>query len=165
MSWPRFLHPWPLDENHFLVSCQPSPDAPWGIYLADTFDNRILIAEEPGQALLEPMPLQARPMPPVIPDRVKPERKEAMVYLTDIYAGDALAGVPRGTVKALRVVEPHYAYPGMGGHIEIGIDGPWDVKRIHGTVPVSPDGSAAFQVPANTPLALQPLDEDGAHCN
>ena len=160
--WPRFLHPWPLDENHFLVSCQPGPGAPWGVYLADTFDNRILITEEPGQALLEPMPLQARPVPPVIPDRVKPERKDAMVYLTDIYAGEALAGVPRGTVKALRVVEPHYAYPGMGGHIEIGIDGPWDVKRIHGTVPVSADGSAAFIVPANTPLALQPLDADGS---
>jgi formylglycine-generating enzyme required for sulfatase activity len=84
------------------------------------------------------------------------------VYLTDIYAGPALAGVPPGTVKALRVFEPHYAYPGMGGHIEIGIDGPWDVKRIHGTVPVSPDGSASFMIPANTPLALQPLDADGS---
>jgi formylglycine-generating enzyme required for sulfatase activity len=84
-----------------------------------------------------------------------------MVYLTDIYAGDALADVPRGTVKSLRVVEPHYAYPGMGGHLEIGIDGPWDVKRIHGTVPVSAEGSAAFVAPANTPLFLQPLDADG----
>ena len=160
-SWPRFLHPWPLGENHFLVSCQPDANSPWGIYLVDSFDNRILIAEEAGQALLEPIPLQARPTPPVIPDRIRPEQKDALVYLTDIYAGPALAGVPRGTVKALRVLEPHYAYPGMGGHLEIGIDGPWDVKRIHGTVPVSPDGSASFMVPANTPLALQPLDADG----
>lgn len=29
-SWPRFLHPWPLGENYFLVSCQPTPGAPWG---------------------------------------------------------------------------------------------------------------------------------------
>jgi formylglycine-generating enzyme required for sulfatase activity len=160
-SWPKFLHPWPLGEKHFLVSCQPSRGAPWGIYLADTFDNLVLIAEEPGQALLEPMPLAARPAPPVIPERIHPDSKEAVVYLTDIYAGDALAGVPPGTVKALRVVEPHYAYPGMGGHLEIGVDGPWDVKRIHGTIPVSDEGSAAFVVPANTPLFLQPLDADG----
>ena len=160
-SWPRFLHPWPLSENHFLVSCQPDANSPWGIHLVDTFDNRILIAEEAGQALLEPVPLQPRPAPPVIPERVKPERKDALVYLTDIYAGDALAGVPRGTVKALRVFEPHYAYSGMGGHLEVGIDGPWDVKRIHGTVPVSADGSVSFMVPANTPLVLQPLDADG----
>lgn len=159
--WPKFLHPWPLDENHFLVSCQPSRGAPWGIYLADTFDNLVLIAEEPGQALLEPTPLQARPAPPIVPERIHPESKEALVYLTDIYAGDALADVPRGTVKSLRVVEPYYAYPGMGGHLEIGVDGPWDVKRIHGTVPVSAEGSAAFVAPANTPLFLQPLDADG----
>ena len=38
-SWPRFLHPFPLDDKRFLVSCQPSRDAPWGIYLADVFDN------------------------------------------------------------------------------------------------------------------------------
>jgi formylglycine-generating enzyme required for sulfatase activity len=161
-AWPKFLHPWPLGEKQFLVSCQPDATAPWGIYLVDAFDNRILLAEEAGQALLEPTPMRARKAPPVIPNRVKPEAKEAVVYLTDIYAGETLAGVPRGTVKSLRVVEPHYAYPGMGGHMEIGIDGPWDVKRIHGTVPVSPDGSAVFKVPANTPLSLQPLDGDGA---
>ena len=39
----------------------------------------------------------------------------------------------------------------MGGHINIGIDGPWDVHRILGTVPVEADGSASFRVPANTP--------------
>ena len=43
----------------------------------------------------------------------------------------------------------------------IGIDGPWDVHRILGTVPVDEDGSANFKVPANTPIAVQPLDEHG----
>ena len=33
-SWPKFLHPWPLSEKYFLVSCKPSPAEPWGIYLA-----------------------------------------------------------------------------------------------------------------------------------
>jgi cytochrome c553 len=49
----------------------------------------------------------------------------------------------------------------LGGFDKIGIDGPWDVMRIVGTVPVEPDGSASFRVPANTPLAVQPLDERG----
>src|SRR5690606_9985323 len=43
----------------------------------------------------------------------------------------------------------------------IGMDGPWDIKRVIGTVPVYGDGSAKFAVPANTPLSLQPLDEHG----
>ena len=62
-SWPRFLHPWPLGRadgtgsgKYFLVSCQPSPDAPWGLYLVDTFDNLLLLREEAGMALLEPIP-------------------------------------------------------------------------------------------------------------
>ena len=58
-SWPRFLHPYPLSEKHFLVSCKPTPDTPWGIYLVDTFDNFVLLAEEPGYALLEPRPFRA----------------------------------------------------------------------------------------------------------
>ena len=160
-AWPRFLHPFPLDDKRFLVSCQPSPNAPWGIYLADVFDNLVKIHDEPGRALLEPVPLRASTRPPVIPDRVRPGEKEATVYLTDIYQGDGLKGVPRGTVKKLRVYSYHYAYPNMGGHIHIGVDGPWDARRILGTVPVAADGSAVFKVPANTPLALQPLDADG----
>ena len=41
------------------------------------------------------------------------------------------------------------------------MDGPWDIKRVLGTVPVEADGSALFRVPAYTPIAVQPLDADG----
>ncbi len=160
-SWPKFLHPYPLSDKYILVACQPSKDALWGIYLVDVFDNLTLILEVPGYALLEPIPFRKVQRPPVIPDKVRPDSREATVYLNDVYAGEGLKGVPRGTVKSLRVIEYHYAYWGMGGHINIGIDGPWDVHRIVGTVPVNKDGSAAFKVPANTPLAVQPLDDKG----
>jgi formylglycine-generating enzyme required for sulfatase activity len=160
-SWPKFLHPYPLDDKYFLVSCQPTASSPWGLYLADVFDNLLLIKEEPGYALLEPVPLHTTRRPPVIPDRVDLSQDEATVYLTDVYRGEGLRDVPRGAVKQLRVYSPHFAYPGMGGHINIGIDGPWDARIIHGTVPVNADGSAIFKVPANTPIAVQPLDEQG----
>ena len=160
-SWPRFLHPYPLNDKYFVVACKPSEQAQWGIYLVDIFDNMVLLHEEPGLAMLEPVPFRKTERPPVIPDRVRLGEKEATVYLNDIYAGPGLKGVPRGTVKKLRVITYHYAYPGMGGHINIGVDGCWDVHRIIGTVPVNKDGSVAFKVPANTPLAIQPLDENG----
>ena len=140
---------------------QARPTVAWGIYLVDTFDNFVLLAEEPGYALLEPVPLRKRPTPPVIPDRVDLKTDRRIVHIADIYAGEAMHGVPRGTVKRLRIYEPHFAYPGMGGHICIGIDGPWDGRRIWGTVPVDSDGSVSFKAPANTPLAVQPLDADG----
>jgi formylglycine-generating enzyme required for sulfatase activity/cytochrome c553 len=160
-SWPKFLHPYPLSEKYFLVSAKLAPAADWGIYLADIFDNLVLLHRTPGSALLEPLPLRSTPPPPVIPDKVDLAQSEATVFVQDIYAGPGLAGVPRGAVKQLRILEYHYAYPQMGGHINIGIDGPWDVHRILGTVPVNADGSAGFRVPANRPLALQPLDAQG----
>ncbi|MFH1921990.1 MAG: SUMF1/EgtB/PvdO family nonheme iron enzyme [Planctomycetota bacterium] len=161
-SWPKFLHPYPLSEKHFLVASKPRPDSLWGIYLVDVFDNMLLVKEEPGYALLEPIPLRKTPRPPVIPQNVDPARKDAVVYLGDVYTGRGLKGIPRGTVKSLRVFTYHFAYQGMVGNPNtIGIDGPWDIKRVLGTVPVYEDGSAKFRVPANTPIALQPLDAEG----
>jgi len=161
-SWPKFLHPYPLSERYFLVSCKPTPRSLWGIYLVDVFDNMLLLHEEPGYALLEPIPLRKTPKPPVIPDKVDPSRKDAIVYMEDVYQGDGLKGIPRGTVKKLRIFSYHFSYQGMGGLLGVvGMDGPWDIKRIVGTVPVEADGSALFRVPANTPVAVQPLDAEG----
>ena len=161
--YPKFLHPYPLSEKHFLVACQPTPKSRWGIYLVDTFDNMVLLREEAGYALLEPVPLRKTKRPPVLPDRVAGSQgPEATCYVANVYAGPGLAGIPRGTVKSMRVFTYHFAYHGMGGLLGVvGIDGPWDIKRIIGTVPVEEDGSCMFRVPANTPISVQPLDAEG----
>jgi formylglycine-generating enzyme required for sulfatase activity len=161
-SWPKFLHPYPLSDKYFLVSCQLTSQSPWAVYLVDVFDNMLLLHEEEGWLLLEPVPLRKTPRPPVIPDRIQRESPEATVYLSDIYAGVGLRGVPRGAVKKLRLFTYHFNYFGTSGIEDyIGMDGPWDVRRVLGTVPVSEDGSAYFVVPANTPIAVQPLDAEG----
>jgi formylglycine-generating enzyme required for sulfatase activity len=65
-------------------------------------------------------------------------------------------------VTRLRLYSYHFAYRGRGGLVgTIGLDGPWDVRRVLGTVPVAADGSARFRIPANTPVSLQPLDAEG----
>lgn len=160
-SWPKFLHPLPIADKYFLVASQPRNNANWGIYLVDVFDNMVLLREEPGYALLEPIPLKKTPVPPVIPDKVKLDEKIATVSIQDIYAGRGMPGVPRGTVKSLRVYQYEYSYRNMGGHYAVGMEGPWDVRRLLGTVPVHPDGSSYFEIPANTPVSLQPLDAEG----
>jgi len=161
-SWPRFLHPYPLSDKYFVVSCKPTPDALWGVYLVDVFDNMLLLKEEPGYVLFEPVPLRRRPKPPIVPDRVDLARKDATVYMIDVHAGDGLKGIPRGAIKQLRLFTYHFLYPGMGGpQAVVGMEGPWDIKRVMGTVPVHEDGSAFFRVPANTPIAVQPLDAEG----
>jgi formylglycine-generating enzyme required for sulfatase activity len=160
-SWPKFLHPYPLSDKYFITACQPTQDHDWGIYLVDVFDNMTLIREEKGYALLEPVPLGATETPPVIPSRVDPDRDDAVVYLHDVYRGPGLHGVPRGTVKKLRIFSYDFGYPGLAGSGKIGMGGPWEVVRVLGTVPVDEDGSVSFRAPANTPLSVQPIDEDG----
>jgi len=160
-SWPLFLHPFPISDKHFLVSCKPTPQSEWGLYLVDIFDNMTLLKEEPGWAMLEPIALRPTPTPPIIPDKIKLEDKTATVIVQDVYSGEGLRGVPRGSVKKLRLLQYEYSYRNQGGHYFVGMEGPWDVHRIVGTVPVKEDGSAMFHIPANTPIAVQPLDADG----
>ncbi|MCX6924143.1 MAG: hypothetical protein NT154_13170 [Verrucomicrobia bacterium] len=161
-SWPKFLHPYPLSDKYFLVSAKPSPKDLWGIYLVDVFDNRVLVKELEGYALLEPIPFRVRPRPPIIPSKVDPQRRDAIIYMEDVYAGPGLMGVPRGAVKALRLFTYHFGYQGLAGiSHRVGADGPWEPKRVLGTVPVEEDGSAMFRVPACTPISFQPLDSEG----
>jgi len=161
-SWPKFLHPYPLDEHFYIVSAKPSADKPWGVYLVDTFDNMVLICDEPGYAMFEPIPIKKTPVPPVIPDRTDPSRDDAEVFIANIYEGEGLRGVTPGAVKSLRLFSYQFSYRNMGAEpYSIGLDGPWDPRRMIGTVPVNNDGSAYFRIPAYTPISMQPLDTEG----
>jgi formylglycine-generating enzyme required for sulfatase activity len=161
-SWPKFLHPAPLSEKYFIVACKPEPDSLFGIYLVDVFDNRILLREEENYALLEPIPFRKTPKPPIIPDKVLPDETNAVVFLQDVYEGPGLKGVPRGSVKQLRLFTYHFGYQRVAGiDHRVGADGPWEVKRVLGTVPVESDGSALFRIPAKYPISVQPLDAEG----
>ena len=161
---PYFSYPRPLSRNYHLATMKPCEDGLMGIWLVDAFDNLTLIAEVEGEMLLEPVPWMARRRPPVIPDRSDPKATTCSVHIADIYQGPGLAGVPRGTVKQLRVFSYHYAYHLTGGHSSTGLDlreSSWDVKRILGTVDVEADGSCCFEMPARLPVSFQPLDEKG----
>ncbi|MEG1607206.1 MAG: SUMF1/EgtB/PvdO family nonheme iron enzyme [Mucinivorans sp.] len=165
--WPQFIKPHPLNDNYFLVSAKLTPNSLWGIYLVDVFDNLTLIAEYEGQGLINPVPVRPRPLPAIIPEKVPMKiadcTKESTVFIQDIYEGEGLPGVPRGTVKELRVLTYEFAYLNtLSDHVNNGIQAGWDIKRELGRVPVNPDGSVIFTVPANTPISLQPLDSTGA---
>lgn len=160
--WPQFIKPYPINEKYYLVTAKLDPKSLWGIYLIDTFDNMTLIAEYEGEGLIQPILTKKRPVPPAIPDKIKPADKNATVFIQDIYEGEGLPGVPRGTVKQLRVLAYEYAYTkSPSDHTAQGIQSGWDIKRLLGTVPVEADGSVIFKVPANTPISLQPLDSEG----
>ncbi len=173
--WPRYAAPYPLAEGadaigagrYFLVCRQMNAASGWDLCLIDIYDNVTTIKsaeiQDNGQFVnyMTPIPLQTRPMPPVIPSVLNPNQQDGTIYLSDIYRGDGLRGYPQGSIKALRIGTHHYRYFGNGATYSHAYEGGWDIKRILGTVPVNEDGSAFFRVPANTPIFIQPLDAEG----
>jgi hypothetical protein len=163
----KYADPYPLSDKYFLCSRQTGWGDQMGIYLLDTFGNEILLHVE-GPGCYSARPLAPRPRPPVIPGRCDYDGGEGLFYVSDVYQGTHLAGVERGSVKRLRVVEvppkrfwskgawfgQGYTAPGMNWHA-------LECKRILGSVPVEADGSAYFSVPADTLVYFQLLDAEG----
>ena len=162
--YPQFIQPHPVNSDYFLTMAKLTSKSDWALYLVDTFDNFVQItsAEASGfRYLSEPYPLRTRERPPIIPDRVNLQDKEATCYVQDVYRGPGLMGVPKGAVDSLRIFTYAYGYYKIGSHYHLGVESGWDVKRLLGTVKVEKDGSAMFRIPANTTISIQPLDKEG----
>ncbi|MFR9602770.1 MAG: SUMF1/EgtB/PvdO family nonheme iron enzyme [Rikenellaceae bacterium] len=160
--WPQFIKPRPVNDKYFLVTAKLTQQSLWGLYLVDIYDNMTLIAEGEGDGYINGIYVQKRETPPTIPDKVDLASKESTVYIQDIYEGEGLPGVPYGTVKKLRVFAYEYVYiRSPSNHVAQGIQSGWDIKRLLGEVDVNDDGSVIFNIPANTPISLQPLDSEG----
>ena len=160
--WPQFVKPTPLNDKYFLVAAKLDPQSLWGLYLVDIYDNVTCLMQAEGEGYISPILVKETKTPPAIPDRVKLNEKEATIFIQDIYEGEGLRGIPRGTVKELRLHAYEYAYvKTRSDHNWHGIQSGWDIKRLLGTVPVEEDGSAIFKVPANPPISIQPIDKDG----
>ena len=108
--WPQFIKPTPLNDKYFLVAAKLDPQDLWGIYLVDVFDNVTCLRKVEGEGYISPVAVRKTQTPPAIPDRVKLNDKEATVFIQDIYEGEGLRGIPRGTVKSLRLHAYEYAY-------------------------------------------------------
>jgi hypothetical protein len=174
-SGDQFQYPYPLSETEFLVAFRPAGRAgPFAVYWIDRDGRRELLVCDPAISCNQPLPLAPRPAPPSRPSTVDYRQKNGAYYLQDIYAGAGLAGVPRGAIKRLRVIALSFRAAGIGENysegaagdalsstpISIG-NGAWDPKTVLGEAKVYDDGSAAFQVPARTPVYFQALDEKG----
>lgn len=168
-----FTHPYPLTDRTFLVSYkvnasdhyQNVPNA-YALYLIDADGARRPIHADPKLSCWHPLPLVARPVPPV----VRPPRhstyaaaNQALCVVANIYQG--LDGVAPGTIKWIRINEalPRYWSTGRRWAPSLSSSS-WKAAlwpRVQwGVVPVEKDGSAHFLVPANRAIFLQALDEN-----
>ncbi len=164
---PKYEDPFPLSASYFLCSRMTGQGETMALYLLDVFGNEIAIHEEPP-GCYDPMPLAPSTPPMAIPPRRNFEDREGRFYVEDVYQGTHMEGVPRGAVKALRVVESpekrfwtQPAWDGQGQEAPAMNWHDFSNKRILGTVPVEEDGSAYFSVPSDRFVYFQLLDENG----
>ncbi len=160
----QWQYPYPLDEENYLVTFRPQGEKRFGIYFMNKDGQRVLLASDPDISCNQPVPLTPRPLPPQPSYPLDWRKKTGNFTIQDIYQGQGLEGVARGTVKKIRVVALDYMATDIGrkhGPSTISDLAAWDVKIVLGETPVYEDGSAAFKVPARTPVYFQAIDEKG----
>lgn len=156
-----YRDPWPFSESCSIAALDHSL-----VLLNDQGRNEVLfrLPEDDikaGMLLHEPRPVFPRHREDIVLDRSRPNAATGHLIMADIYEGRNMAGVRRGEVKKLLVLESlpmpiHYT----GGMDPISYGGTFTLERIVGTVPVEPDGSAYFELPALRSFFFVPLDEN-----
>ncbi len=166
-----YENPYPINDEHFVVSL-------FGDILLRDYDGTefatLLAARDNDMGFYNPRPIRPTPRPPVLPSvtpAMQPHDEHvpmARIYLRDVYQG-LEPYVKRGEVTALRVVEevakpieisPELRAFGFQFPV-VSAGATYAPKLVWGETPVQPDGSAAFEVPANKPIYFMALDKHG----
>jgi hypothetical protein len=158
--------PWPLSADVVVLSGRPAGSERNVLEMMDRAGHRFVLHADPNICLHSPMLVKPRPCPPVLADMTDRTARTGRFFVQNIY--DGLPGVKRGTVKWLRVIEetsrtsqrPDGANP-YNQTFLVSSALAFSVKNFLGVVPVEPDGSAYFEVPAGRAIYLQALDQDG----
>ena len=169
-----FRHPYALSETEFIVSMMPKGGRKFGLYWIHADGNRELLTFDAAISCNHPKALQPRKRPHVKPSTVDYTKTTGTYFMQDVYVGPGLKGIHRGAIKELRVVALEFRAAGVGSNRNSGEaggalvstpisypNGTWDVKKILGTTKVHADGSAMFEVPANTPVYFQAINAKG----
>ena len=161
-----FHSPSPLPDGRILVSRRPADGSgTHGVYRFDPASKQIeAVFDAPEYHEIQAQRIAPRREPD---GRSSPEidtDPHGKLYCLNVYATEFKdkSWLPPGTVKVLRLVEgvPPRAEQGARNSSRA-VPPPLAPRRILGEVPVAPDGSFNVQVPADTPVELQLLDEDG----
>jgi len=170
-----FQNPLPMDDSTFIVSWRKSEnDSIYKLYFMDINGKRELLAWD-NQSLSQPVFIRSRKIPPM--PAIQADYRDSMAEFTmqDVYIGAGLKGVAKGTAKRLRVIKLDYLVQGgtigistMSGDQSSGFiccpiskfGASRTSKTVLGETPIFADGSAAFKVPARTPVYFQVLDSN-----
>jgi hypothetical protein len=176
----NYGQPFPISEDFYLAvydsfsGMGKGHGNNYGIYLLDSFGNKILLYRDPEISCQSPIALKSRLKPPTIPHQTlvgfppemnsvaekSPLPETGIVGVTNVY--ETNRPFPDGTkIKELRIVQvlpkttPNANVPWIGYGNETG------ARKVLGTVPVEADGSVRFELPVDVPVYFQALDDEG----
>ena len=184
----RYRDPYPTPDGRLMVSWSPAPawsayrnpggpNAQFSLYWFD-FENKKVgepIYTDNKYQALNVIPIAAQPTPMIIPDHgIEPGKTSGLLLCLNAYRGqlDKEAYIQPGQIKKVRIIEgfgiedsdPFFRTfpPGIGyssfGSSSNSISN-FEQKRVVGEAPVEEDGSFYVEVPADTVLHWQVLDE------
>jgi hypothetical protein len=159
----QYLYPAPLQRHTILVAQRPvHSSAPFRIvsFNLETRATQPLL-DTPEFHNLQAKPLRPRPSPDGHSTVVELGHRTGTFYGMNCYTADELRQdhLQPGDIKRVRFIEGVPATPTSDpAHPD-----PWPVtlRRLIGEAPVEPDGSFNVVVPADIPILLQTLDDNG----
>lgn len=186
----RYRDPYPTQDNRLLVVWSPKPAwsgylnpsgamVQYGIHWFD-FEHETVgspVYNDPNYQALNPIFVEPQPVPRIIPDHgIESEKTSGTLLCLNAYLGqlDKEAMIAPGQIKKVRIIEgfgihdedPFFRTfpPGIGyssfGSSSNSISN-FEQKRVVGEAPVAEDGSFYAEVPADTVLHWQTVDEQG----
>jgi len=146
--------PYALAEDCFLAARDNEI-----VLLDGTGAVEVIYAHRGEGGVHEPRPLMSRPRERIVQDRTKAREPVGRMILADVYNGRNLAGVKRGDIRKLLLLESLPKQVNFsGGPDLVSWLGTFTLERVLGTVPVEADGSAHFEVPADRQVFFVALD-------
>ena len=167
-----FHSPSPLPDGKILVSRRSSDGSDThGVYHLDPSNGEMeLVFDDPEYHDIQAKVVEPRREPDGRSSVVTEKDPHGRLYCLDVYINDIKKPewLPAGTVKRLRVLEgiaiksDTYIQQNER-YLGISINGipPLAQRRILGEIDIEKDGSFNIEIPANTPIELQVLDDEG----
>jgi len=177
-----YSRPFPVHECLFVVSYGGDGQMQNRLYLLDDRGNKKCIYEDAQLGCWNPLLVRPREVPPVVVPRCEnpqfvyrdveqsnrgpDDGPTATLAVQDVYQGVS-SHIRRGEVGYIQVMEqvqksrPRHPVTAWSTVAPIIGRGTQHVRRLVGVVPVEPDGSAHFVVPALRSISLNLLDGDG----
>ncbi len=135
----------PLPSGRLIVSYLPPGGGSFGLYEFDPLESRLgaVVSSQPDYHAVEPLLRVARSQPQGFVSVVDVQQKTGWFYGLNADLSDlAVTGTTRSSARSAKV-----RVVGIGG--------------VLGEVPVEQDGSFYFEIPADTPVRLQTVDDRG----